>query len=152
MLASFGKKEDNIQTPEDLYIELDSEFHFTFDPCSLKSKFDGLKVNWGKSTYVNPPYSDIKPWIEKAIEELKKGNKSVFLIPVRSNNQCWQLLILPNASEIRFIETGVAFRGFKRKFPIPLALIIFDPDKKQNKSRSFRSQKKYNTFVLKMYD
>ncbi len=106
----------------------------------------------GKSTYVNPPYSDIKPWIEKAIEELKKGNKSVFLIPVRSNNQSWQLLILPNASEIWFIETGVAFRGFKRKFSIPLALIIFDPDKKQNENRSFKSQKKYNTFVLKMYD
>ncbi len=48
MLASFGKKEDNIQTPEDLYTELDSEFHFTFDPCPLNPKFDGLKVNWEK--------------------------------------------------------------------------------------------------------
>lgn len=48
-------------TPPDLYAQLDAEFHFDFDPCPFPRPpgFDGLKCEWGKSNYVNPPFGSI---------------------------------------------------------------------------------------------
>ena len=62
---------DDVATPDDLYKALDAEFKFDNDPCPLhgKATMDGLKTDWGKSNYVNPPYSEINKWLEKAIEE-----------------------------------------------------------------------------------
>jgi hypothetical protein len=50
---------DHWATPKPLYDELDSEFHFDFDPCPLKADFDGLSMPWGKSNFINPPYNRI---------------------------------------------------------------------------------------------
>ncbi len=58
---------DSVATPQDLLDQLDAEFHFSpFDPCPLNPKpaFDGLGLSWHKTTFVNPPYSDVRPWIE----------------------------------------------------------------------------------------
>jgi site-specific DNA-methyltransferase (adenine-specific) len=66
---------DNWETPEWLYNKLNKEFNFDFDPCPLNAAFDGLKIEWGKSNFINPPYNRIdKPkFIQKAFEEWQKG-------------------------------------------------------------------------------
>jgi hypothetical protein len=48
-------------TPPELYAQLDAEFQFDFDPCPypLPEGFDGLNCEWGKSSYVNPPFGSI---------------------------------------------------------------------------------------------
>ena len=48
-------------TPPDVYAKLDAEFHFDFDPCPypLPAGFDGLTCDWGRSSYVNPPFGSI---------------------------------------------------------------------------------------------
>lgn len=128
-LFLFGKQRDEIGTPKELLKELNKEFHFDFDPCPLKRpKWDGLTVDWGESNYVNPPYSQIPKWLQKGITEMKKGNKSVFLVPARTNTKYWHELIAPNATEIRFLYRGIAFEGYKDPLAIPLAIIIFDPN------------------------
>lgn len=81
-------------TPPDLYKKLNDEFHFDFDPCPYPRPkgFDGLEVEWGKSSYVNPPfrikdaYKGRGPtqFVRKAIEENKKGKSVVLLLPVQS--------------------------------------------------------------------
>ena len=38
---------DHWATPKKLYDELNSEFHFDFDPCPLYSEFDWLEIEWG---------------------------------------------------------------------------------------------------------
>ena len=79
-------KNDDVATPDDLYDALNKEFKFDHDPCPFGGKQkgkDGLSEDWGKSNYVNPPYSQIKLWFKKAIKEMKKVNKSVFLVPLR---------------------------------------------------------------------
>ena len=49
---------DNWETPKELYNSLNAEFDFDFDPCPINCKsFDGLEIDWGKSNFVNPPYS-----------------------------------------------------------------------------------------------
>jgi hypothetical protein len=93
-------------TPEDVYAGLDEEFHFDFDPCPCPKPegFDSLKMEWGKSTYVNPPFhqwdgggNGPTAWVRKGIEEHKKGKKVVFLLPVQS----YVNLLLEAGAEVR---------------------------------------------------
>ena len=106
--------DDNYATPPELYNELNKEFSFNFDPCPYNEGDiinDGLKIDWGKSNFVNPPYSQKlkEQFIIKGIEEMKKGNVSVFLIPVSTSTKLFHDYIKPNASEIRFLKGRVKF-------------------------------------------
>ena len=106
--------DDNYATPPELYNELNKEFNFNFDPCPYNEGEiinDGLKIDWGKSNFVNPPYSQKlkEQFIIKGIEEMKKGNVSVFLIPVSTSTKLFHDYIKPNANEIRFLKGRVKF-------------------------------------------
>lgn len=108
---------DNWATPKELYDKLNAEFNFDFDPCPLHSTFDGLKIDWGKSNYINPPYSrQLKEaFVIKAIEESKKGKICVMLLPVSTSTKLFHKHILPNAKDIRFLEGRVRFLGTNTK-------------------------------------
>lgn len=111
------KHSDNWETPEDLYQELNNEFGFDFDPCPINhdlSLWDGLKIDWKKSNFVNPPYSrNLKEaFVKKAIEESKKGKVCVVLLPVSTSTKLFHEYILPNKKEIRFIKGRVKFVGY----------------------------------------
>lgn len=107
---------DNWQTPDWLYNKLNAEFNFDYDPCPLNADFDGLKTEWGKSNFVNPPYNarDKPKFIKKGFEEWQKGKTVVFLIPASTSTKLFHELILPNA-EIRFIKGRIRFRGINSK-------------------------------------
>lgn len=104
---------NNWQTPGYLYDELHSEFNFDFDPCPLYADFDGLKIKWGKSNFINPPYDRVnKPlFIQKAFDEWKKGKTCVLLIPSATSTRQFHDLILSHA-EIRFVRGRIAFCGY----------------------------------------
>ena len=111
------KHSDNWETPKDLYQELNNEFGFDFDPCPINhdlSLWDGLKIDWKKSNFVNPPYSrNLKEaFVKKAIEESKKGKVCVVLLPVSTSTKLFHEYILPNKKEIRFIKGRVKFVGY----------------------------------------
>jgi hypothetical protein len=79
------------RVPPDLYEQLNAEFHFDFDPCPYPrpQDFDGLKVPWGKSNFLNPAFVALNgkdgrgpiAWIRKTIEEQNGGNTTVLLLP-----------------------------------------------------------------------
>lgn len=88
-------------TPPDIYLKLNAEFNFTFDPCPypLPEGFDGLTCEWGSSNYVNPPFGSIMhqgkkkgptAWVRKCIEEYKKGKLVVLVFPVDK----WILMLM----------------------------------------------------------
>jgi|TARA_R100001163_G_scaffold47652_1_gene35820 hypothetical protein len=108
---------DDWETPKDFYDELNKEFNFDFDPCPLFSDFDGLNINWGKRNFVNPPYTfkTKEAFVKKAIKELKKGNMSVFILPVSTSTKLFHDYILPNCSEIRFVRGRIKFIRYKNK-------------------------------------
>lgn len=110
---SGDKPNDHWATPDWLYDSLNDEFNFDFDPCPLNADFDGLKIEWGNSNFVNPPYNKIdKPkFIQKAYDEWKKGKTCVLLIPAATGTKQFHDLILPNA-EIRFMRGRIAFKGY----------------------------------------
>jgi site-specific DNA-methyltransferase (adenine-specific) len=115
-------------TPEWLFAELDREFSFNFDPCplyGLESGVNGLEIDWGSSTYCNPPYGrGIGLWTEKAVKEAGGGKTVVLLIPSRTDTVWWHRDVM-TATEIRFIKGRLKFGGAKQGAPFPSALAIW---------------------------
>lgn len=93
----FSSKSDEWATPQELFDELDREFHFTLDPCSTPEnakcvKFftkeqNGLLQPWGGSVFVNPPYSSIGKWVQKCYYEAQKPGTVVVLLILREQTQ-----------------------------------------------------------------
>ena len=95
-------------TPDDLMKELNNEFKFDFDSCPYPKpeNFDGLTNEWGKSSYVNPPFGSIihegkkkgpTAWVRKSIVEHEKGKDVVFVYPIDK----WVLMLIKAGAEIR---------------------------------------------------
>mgnify|MGYP003399750486 FL=1 len=78
----------------------------------------------GKINFVNPPYSQKlkEQFVKKAVEEMKKGKVSVFLIPVSTSTKLFHEWIKPNASEIDFLKGRIKFgkRDENGNFYLPL--------------------------------
>jgi len=113
------------RTPKKIYAELDGEFHFDFDPCPTNPTFDGLKIDWGKCNFVNPPYGrEIAAWCKKAYEEHLKGKTVVMLVASRTDTAWWHDYIM-KADEIRLIRGRLKFDGYSGSAPFPSAVIVF---------------------------
>lgn len=138
----FSSQSDSWKTPEGLYHELDKEFNFNFDPCpfdkdpkltntlfdeqeEFKRSYNRLTEEWAVSNFVNPPYSDISTWMEKAYIEFKKNKTVVLLVPSRTDTRWFHKYCLPFATEIRFIKGRLKFSGSKNNAPFPSMIVIF---------------------------
>jgi hypothetical protein len=133
----FSHKSDDWSTPEGLYDILDHEFNFTFDPCPLNSEDNAFFMDWIGSVFINPPYSNISNFLEKALIELGKGNchTVVFLIPVRSDTKWWHRFIWDHdhhkprkGVSIRFCNKRLRFGGVKSPAPFPSCIIVMKSD------------------------
>lgn len=111
-------------TPPDLYERLNVQYEFDFDPCPypLPEGFDGLECEWGKSSYVNPPFGSIMhkgkkkgptAWVRKAIAEQQKGKRVVLVYPVDK----WVLMLvaagaqISNLGDVRWLATEDGSQG-----------------------------------------
>ena len=123
-------------TPQSVFDKLDSEFHFTLDPCAIESNAkcghfyspeqDGLKQDWGgEIVFCNPPFSQMAKWVEKCSTEAKKENtKVIMLIPARTDTAYFHDYIY-NKAEIRFIRGRLKYNDGKRPAPFPSMIVIF---------------------------
>jgi hypothetical protein len=87
-----------------------------FDPCPLHATFDGLKISWGKYTFVNPPYSrELKEaFIIKAFYEALKGCHVILLLPVSTSTVIFHSIIQPYGN-IEFVFKRIKFKGLNSK-------------------------------------
>lgn len=135
----FSSKTDQWGTPQNFFDELNSEFHFTLDPCAdeynhkcdqwFDKETDGLKQNWeGNRVYCNPPYGrEIGKWVEKCfVEGKKKNTMCVMLIPARTDTKWFHDYIYkkPNV-EYRFIKGRLKFGDSKNSAPFPSMVVVF---------------------------
>lgn len=133
----FMSESNEWATPQDLFDELDKEFHFTLDPCSSEENHkcdkyytkatDGLSQNWGgERVFVNPPYgSEISKWVEKSYREGTKDNTLVvMLIPSRTDTRYFHDYIYKRC-EIRFVKGRLKFGDGKGSAPFPSMLVIY---------------------------
>ena len=88
-------------TPEDIK----SRYTDWFDPCPYpKPAWDGLQVSWGERVFCNPPWGNIRPWVEKALQERDKGCVVHMLIPPATSTATWHYLVFPKASKTIFLR------------------------------------------------
>lgn len=124
--ALFSKVTDDWATPPDFYVALHREFDFNDDPCPINGT-DGLINHWGSKCFVNPPYSNIRAFLEKALYEIRYNicELAVFLVPARVDTKWFHEVALPANPEIRFIKGRLKFGGAKNSAPFPSMLLIF---------------------------
>jgi phage N-6-adenine-methyltransferase len=125
------------ETPQDLFNELNEEFHFQLDVCAtpenakckryFTKEMDGLKQNWrewGGYKWMNPPYGrEIGLWVKKASEE----RKVVCLLPARTDTRWfWDYCYEKPWTRVRFIKGRLKFGGSKNSAPFPSMIVIFN--------------------------
>lgn len=122
--ACLTSKSDEWSTPSYLYKTfLDRGF---FDPCPRNHKFDGLSIDWQNKTYVNPPYSKISLWVEKALEEIERGvSPIIMLLPARTDTQWFKKLFLNPYCRVTFIEGRLKFNDIGCA-PFPSMFVTLD--------------------------
>lgn len=81
-------------------------------PHFIGKERDALVCDWGEpgtNAFLNPPYSKIKPWVEAAMREQRRGVSTVMLIP-QSLDTAWYEFATESANETVVLTGGrVAF-------------------------------------------
>lgn len=128
--ALFTSMNQNWTTPKEFYANLNKEFKFDFDPCPSSNytnggKVNGLECDWGKRNYCNPPYTtkEQDAFINKGIEEWKKGKLVVFLIPSRTGTKRFHKL-LELGAEFRFIKGRLKFGDQENYAPFDSMVVV----------------------------
>lgn len=114
------------RTPVAVRAKLEAEFGPMFDPCPPEPTADGLTTPWRFPAFVNPPYGRgvIRPWVDKAIAE-SSGGLVVCLLPSYTGSPWWHDLVIPHASEIRFLRGKLRFGDGRGVAPFWSAVVIF---------------------------
>jgi phage N-6-adenine-methyltransferase len=98
-------KVDDRATAWEVFEKFNARFRFTIDvaanahntklPRYFSPTSNGLERSWaGERVWCNPPYSSIRPWVEKALG--READLTVLLLPANRTEQgWWQDLIEP---------------------------------------------------------
>lgn len=100
-------------------------FNDWFDPCPLNENplINGLNIEWKDKTYVNPPYSKPLVWVEKAIEENKKGKTIVMLLRMDTSTK-WFKELQEAGALFLWINGRLRFNNLKpANFPSMLVIL-----------------------------
>lgn len=115
----YKNKTDSWSTPNAIYSFFMEESFF--DPCPLDDNGClGLFANWfdKKKIFVNPPYSNIDPFIDMSINASLMGCKVILLLPVRTGSKWFSSLINYSLGvDIWFIRGRLSFGDSKSSAP-----------------------------------
>src|SRR5262249_20392501 len=100
---------DDRWTPLNLWIPWNDRWQFTLDAAASEDNHlcdryftleqDGLRQSWaGQRVWVNPPFSDLGAWVEKAWREYEsRCPLIVMLAPAnRTEQRWWQVAVEPH--------------------------------------------------------
>ena len=128
----FKSNNQEWETPDDLFLRLNKQFSFTRDVCAsventkckeFWSEEDScLDKAWDGINWMNPPYKNMKQFIEKAYNE-RNNAITVCLIPARTNTRWWHDWCMKG--HVYFICGRPKFKGCVHGLPQPLALVVF---------------------------
>ena len=134
----FSSKSDEWATPQDLYDQLNEEFHFELD-CAATAEntkcprylSDALNVPWAATNWLNPPYSLCKEFVAKAFAECYSGHTTVLLLPSRTDTRWWHDFVWDRTFhapykgiEVRFIKGRLKFGGSTNSAPFPSVVVV----------------------------
>jgi len=123
------------ETPQGFFDALDTQYHFTLDPCAtprnakcpkyFTKNDNGLAQSWsGERVFMNPPYGrEISRWVKKAYEESLRGTLVVCLLPARTDTRWFHDYC--TKGRINFLRGRLKFGDSKNSAPFPSMVVIF---------------------------
>lgn len=90
----------------------------------------GLEIPWIDRTYCNPPYKDLRVWLEKAVHEtrmyagLVSPPRVALLGPTRGHRTWWHTA--RDTADVAIELKPLAFIGYPGTFPAPLSLLLWN--------------------------
>jgi len=109
---------DYWQTPVEIFNALDAEFGFYLDAAASQSNTlcghylteldNALNCEWVSygPVWVNPPYSDITPWVRKADEQCRRQGQPVVMLVPADISTGWFSLAMESVDEVRLFTGG----------------------------------------------
>lgn len=141
MSTMFSSKTDLWATPQDLFDELNNEFHFDIDVCADESNHkcdkyyskeqDGLKQIWMGTVWCNPPYGrEISKWVEKGYNSHRLYNNCIVMLLHARTDTKWFHDYIYGKAEIRFIRGRLRFTDDNGNAagpaPFPSMVVIYN--------------------------
>ena len=87
---------------------------FYYDPCPVKPQFDGLAVDWFPQSFINPPFSEYRRWVNYGLTQpmpqiwLSNHNHDTVWFKALSRRCAGQLQI---AKRVRFIDANTGIQA-----------------------------------------
>lgn len=103
-----------------------------YDPTPYKhhklgKAVNGLKQNWRRWNFCNPPYSQLELWVERAIEQWhQNGCETILFVPHRSHSHWFHDYVFHHF-EVIPIRSEVQFKGFSNTLPMSMCFIHIGP-------------------------
>lgn len=144
-----GKSKQNYQTPIELLNAVRKRLQIADFVCDLAAdeqnavcnqfideEQDSLVMDWpqtdGGWCWLNPPYSDIEPWVAKAKNASHNGTQTVMLVPASVGSNWWREYVEPWAYQ-SFLNGRLCFipdwkeQGFKSPplYPKDCAILLY---------------------------
>jgi phage N-6-adenine-methyltransferase len=137
-----GRSKQDYGTPWDFFWSLERrlEDSFSWDLAASQENTkvpdhfygkedDSLTKRWHELAgwlFLNPPYADIRPWVQKASEESKLGARVCVLVPSSTGANWWKEYV-DGTAYITFLNGRITFEGTRDPYPKDLALLIYAP-------------------------
>lgn len=90
---------------------------------------DGLTADWGLHTrvWINPPYSNPFPWLERAAIEGEKGRIVCVLMPADTSTAYFHEIVMRRAAVVRFLRPRIRFVGANGSPKFGSVFAVFGP-------------------------
>ncbi len=135
-----GLKEGIYATPSDLREAVRNKFgHITWDLAAdenntVAKKFytekdDAFRQHWHAKEgllWLNPPFTFIRPWVERAMYESENGANMLVLVPAAVGAR-WFANFVFKKGDIYFLNGRVTFAGHKAPYPKDCMIVHYHP-------------------------
>lgn len=134
-----GKRTQNWATPPEFFAGLDADYGFTMDgACEpgnglvSKASTADSPLPWrGERVFCNPPWSNIRPFVELAVS----ADLAVLLVPARTNAR-WFHRALELGARVEFFKPKIKFVGAPYTSPVDCVLLVFGACSREEAERA----------------
>ncbi len=120
-------KSDVHITPDRVYDLIKEKWGYSkedmFDPCPVNPQWDGLKIDWKEINFVNPPYTLLKEFVNKALLEFDKFHSTIMLLPCKTDQEWFHKLSYFH-QDILWIRKRLKFKNNKWSATQPHFLVM----------------------------
>lgn len=140
-----GRSKQDYQTPSEFLEAVKSRLHIPYFECDLAAsdtnavcgvyyteRDDSLSdaCSWvlggHKWCWLNPPFSNITPWVMKACKTARVGAHVAMLVPASTGANWWRHWV-DGEAHVLLLNGRITFVGAEDPYPKDCALLLYTP-------------------------